>query len=840
MAKYDHIDFTPPEGVRAEAKRGLEWRDEHNRGGTAVGVARARDLSNGAKISPETVGRMSSYFARHEVDKKGEGWSPSQKGFPSAGRIAWALWGGDPGKAWAAKLSKQMEAADKTERQSMTHKQILRMVSIREATADPKKKSVEVVIATENPVERYDENTGQAIPEILKMSGVKFRGDKKQLPIVDSHDRSSVANVLGSVRNLRIDRGKLVGDAVFAGDQRSQDAYQKLIDGHITDFSITATPRNVHRVKRGEVYRQDESDIEGPADIVTEWVPTDASLVAAGADETSTVRELKRSYTSPKGMKRMNEELKAQLVGMGMPEDIATAEDALAWAMGAMGGASERAEDPMTGEEEDDEDETEIEKAEGEDMPEEDKTKRGDMKEKKEEEAVLRALRSDVKRRKEIQALCQGANIKREFADSLCDRGVSLKQAREQILRKIMNKPLGSSAGRERISVTSSGDDRFSAAMRESLISRACPQKGKPRETNDFTNLSMKRMAERWLQRHQVNTDRMTDRDIAMAALGAPSHVQRYNIERAAYHSSGSFSNLLLDAANKTLIAAYEETPFTYEKWVRKAPAVQDFKLINRIRFSESPNLEIVPELRPYKEQQYSDNRTSYTVDKYGAIFSVSWETVVNDDLDAISRVPAMHGNAAKRRQNQVAYNVFFGNPVQNDGVALFGAHASGSNISGASGNPTVANLNTAYQAMMVQKGINSDVIINVTPRYMIVPAALSGTASQLLQSTADPLAGGSSTTGNSNTANIYGPNGNRNLELIVEPLLDANSTTAWYLVADNRSIDTLEISFLQGEESPVLENEWDFQTDCYRYKIRQTFGVAAIDWRGVYKYATS
>lgn len=110
--KYDHIDFTPPEGVRNEAAKGLEWRKEHGRGGTAVGVARARDLSNGTSISPETAKRMYSYFARHEVDKEGEGWSPKQDGFPSAGRIAWALWGGDAGEAWASKLVRQMAAAD--------------------------------------------------------------------------------------------------------------------------------------------------------------------------------------------------------------------------------------------------------------------------------------------------------------------------------------------------------------------------------------------------------------------------------------------------------------------------------------------------------------------------------------------------------------------------------------------------------------------------------------------------------------------------------------------------------------------------------------------------------
>jgi HK97 family phage prohead protease len=111
-ARYDHIDFTPPSGVRDEAAKGLAWRSEFNRGGTAVGVARARDLSNGTNISPDTANRMDSYFARHEVDKQGEGWSPGEDGFPSAGRIAWALWGGDPGQAWASKLTRQIDAAD--------------------------------------------------------------------------------------------------------------------------------------------------------------------------------------------------------------------------------------------------------------------------------------------------------------------------------------------------------------------------------------------------------------------------------------------------------------------------------------------------------------------------------------------------------------------------------------------------------------------------------------------------------------------------------------------------------------------------------------------------------
>lgn len=111
-ARYEHIDFTPPKGVREAAKKGLELRKEHGRGGTEVGVARARDLANGRPVSPKTARRMKAYFDRHEADKQGEGWNPGEDGYPSAGKIAWLLWGGDPGRAWCEKLCRQMDAAD--------------------------------------------------------------------------------------------------------------------------------------------------------------------------------------------------------------------------------------------------------------------------------------------------------------------------------------------------------------------------------------------------------------------------------------------------------------------------------------------------------------------------------------------------------------------------------------------------------------------------------------------------------------------------------------------------------------------------------------------------------
>jgi len=104
------LDLTATEGMKEEAKRGLDWRKKFNRGGTQVGVARANQIVSGERMSPDTVLRMFSFFSRHEVDKQGQGFKPSQKGYPSAGRIAWSLWGGDSGFSWSRQKRNQIMA----------------------------------------------------------------------------------------------------------------------------------------------------------------------------------------------------------------------------------------------------------------------------------------------------------------------------------------------------------------------------------------------------------------------------------------------------------------------------------------------------------------------------------------------------------------------------------------------------------------------------------------------------------------------------------------------------------------------------------------------------------
>ena len=100
LSKAD-INLKPTSGMKSAAARALAWKKEGKRGGTRVGLARANQIVNGVELSESTVARMYSFFSRHAVDKKATGFNSGEEGFPSPGRVAWDLWGGDAGYSWS-------------------------------------------------------------------------------------------------------------------------------------------------------------------------------------------------------------------------------------------------------------------------------------------------------------------------------------------------------------------------------------------------------------------------------------------------------------------------------------------------------------------------------------------------------------------------------------------------------------------------------------------------------------------------------------------------------------------------------------------------------------------
>lgn len=133
MATYrgKEVNLVPTESMASEAERALKWRKEGNRGGTAVGVARAVQLKNRTELSASTVRRMYSFFSRHEVDKKAQGFRPGESGYPSPGRVAWGLWGGDAGYTWAKSKVASLDRIDNQSTKSDGLEQVQRCVTIK-------------------------------------------------------------------------------------------------------------------------------------------------------------------------------------------------------------------------------------------------------------------------------------------------------------------------------------------------------------------------------------------------------------------------------------------------------------------------------------------------------------------------------------------------------------------------------------------------------------------------------------------------------------------------------------------------------------------------------------
>ena len=230
------------------------------------------------------------------------------------------------------------------------------------------------------------------------------------------------------------------------------------------------------------------------------------------------------------------------------------------------------------------------------------------------------------------------------------------------------------------------------------------------------------------------------------------------------------------------------------------------------------------------------EEKEVYVLKKYGKLFDVTWETLVNDDLDAMLRIPAMMGAAARRLENLTAYLPIIGaadGETMGDGTVLF--HADHNNLLTSTGVPDTASLNAAMLAMRNQTGVTAGVKINVEPKFLLCSPSLEGTVKQLLRSTADPTVAAGQHSG---IANIW----QGALEPIIEPNLTTDAaypgaiSADWYMIADNGQIDTLEVCFLEGNETPFLE-QMDYSTiDGRRWKVRHVVAAKAIDWRGMIK----
>ncbi|QDU61241.1 Putative signal peptide peptidase SppA [Planctomycetes bacterium Pan216] len=351
-------------------------------------------------------------------------------------------------------------------------------------------------------------------------------------------------------------------------------------------------------------------------------------------------------------------------------------------------------------------------------------------------------------------------------------------------------------------------------------------------DANIFRGMRLIDIAAECLNREGISTRGMDPTPLAKLALGWEFEgvPKAGALGGGGFHTTGSFPELLRDAANKTLLMAYAEAPSTWRQWVHQAESVSDFKNIHRVRLSGVSDLEVIPEDKAFPEDELKDSGEDYAVETRGKAYSFTRQMLINDDLGAFTTLTIRQTRAAERTINRAVYAVLTGNPTMRDNTTLF--HANHNNIVDTTGAPSVAQLNEMKRLIRLQTDPNKpEIILNHEMRFLLVPAALEGVTLELLNSVSNPEGT------NSGVANIW----RNRVTPVVEGQLDLNDPVAYYGLGAWQDADHIEVSFLRGEESPILEDEFDFDKKGRKFTIHQTFGVKAIDWVNiVYNDGTS
>lgn len=422
--------------------------------------------------------------------------------------------------------------------------------------------------------------------------------------------------------------------------------------------------------------------------------------------------------------------------------------------------------------------------------------------------AVAAAFEADKQRRNAITAafakFTSVAGMPEIQAACVDDRECTIEQANAKILAHL-SKDATPVAGSYIVTVEDSRD-KFKAGVTASILGRA--GLAKDDGANNYRSYSMLDITRECLAHAGVNTRGMDKMALVAAAFT---------------HTGSDFPLLLANVANKAMMKGYEEAEETFQLWT--APGVlSDFKPGKRVDLNTFPSLANVADGAEYKYADIGERGETVQLATYGKLFSLTRHTVINDDLNAFTKIPQRMGRAAIRTIGDLVYAILTSNPTMSDGVALF--HATHGNLM------TGSALSTgSVDAMGVAMGTQKDATgstLNISLAKIIVPRALKGTANVIRESEFEVGAAAKNNTIPNSVRNTF--------EVISDARLDAASPTTWYGAADMSMHDTIEVSYLDGVQTPTLEQKDGWNVDGVEFKVRMDAGVKALDFRTLQK----
>jgi hypothetical protein len=651
---------------------------------------------------------------------------------------------------------------------------------------DEKNRSVEVVMASEAPAQIRDWDRG-IISEVLLMAGAQIPATK-QLVLLDAHSRYETANVIGSAREIRIAGQEMIGRAYYSSAPEAESPWIKTREGHLTDYSIGYRVDEAVWVPEGQTATIEGRVFTGPVQVATKWTPRELSAVPIGADQNAKARSETNKPLTSKEEVAMDKKIRAMLESKGLP---ATATEEEAWAFMA---TLEVRTEPKP----------------------------------KDTEADLDKIRAEAKgdeltRIREIDALCgkyECADMARELIVGEAGKEPpTLAEAQRRIMDKILERAKTQNPGTSGIVMGEEAQDKFRAAAEDALALRSGNFKiEKPapgaQELRGYTLVEMAREC--------------------LRVSGRNYHGNAKEIVGRALTTS-DFPNILANLATKSMQQGWDETTETWPVWTGEG-SVSDFKTYSENGLSEFDDLEEIPDSGEIKMGSFSEKAPeTYKIASYGKKFKVTRVMLINDDLGALTKMPAKRAEAANRKIGDVAYAIITGNGNMGDGYPIFSStyHANDA-ISGIKGVPGITAMEAAILAIGTQKDIAGKRRLNIPAKYFLAPKALEGKAEIFFRS-GNFSDSNTVATDSSLASTRVNPYGGNYFTRVYEPRLDDDSTTAYYILGPKGK--TVNVVFLNGQKGPILEmTQPGFTVEGFEYAVVIDVGAYASDYRGMYR----
>ncbi len=646
-------------------------------------------------------------------------------------------------------------------------------------------RTVEVVFSTGAAVKRWRFKPGswqvEEYEQSLEISDEAIDAEflnSGRAPFLDAHKAYSLDAVLGVIvgDSLSIDAGKEARVRVrFDETDLAERRFGSVKNGILRNVSVG------FNIEKNTITREaDEKKGILEELTATRWKPLEVSQVPIGADQGATVREA-RAYAARQIQSQPEE---------AMPNDKTNNPEQLS--------AEERAKIAS--------------------------------------EARAEGAKIEAARQSGIRLTARTLRFEESddaVAALLGDPTITLDAARGTLIdaAAARDEKAETSSTRADVTVGSEESQKRGEAIANALMHRAFPQ-SKDKDgaqiytvergslEAEYVHRSLIDIARDCLERSGVDTRFMSNSRIAETALGMGTAQSR----AAGMISTSDFPLVLADVAAKSLRMGYDMTPRTFTPWTRQVTA-NDFKTIRRIQLSGGLGLAEVEQGGEFTYGHTFEGQETYSLATFGRIVAITRQTLIDDDLDAFSRVSQIYGAAAADLESDTVYNLLTNNAAMADEIDLFdiaAAPAGHQNIMADGGAPTAARFGEGRLLMKRQTDLDDDRLLNIAPRFVIFPAAHETTMDQqlmLIQA-------------NAVADNV--PAFVRSLVPIAEPRLDDNSPDIWYMAAEPTRIDTIEYAYLAGETGVQISTKAGWEVDGVEVKARLDFGAGVLDHRGL------